>query len=77
MSRDSNSHEVEDLLNSVVHHSTCETCLGYPKRENAKTLVGNLEGAVEKAANVYRSNPTLKSRMILAIENLVSEAEQL
>ena len=51
MSRDSNSHEVEDLLNSVVHHSTCETCLGYPKRENAKIA---LEAYITSKVNEAR-----------------------
>jgi hypothetical protein len=43
------------------------------QRKVAKSLVGHLEGAVEKAANVYRQDPTLKSRMILAIENIIAE----
>lgn len=41
----------------------------------AKNLVGKLEGTVEKAVETYRQNPTLKSKMILAIENIIKEAE--
>ena len=39
----------------------------------AKNLVGKLEGSVEKAADVLRQNPTMKSRMILAVENIINE----
>ncbi len=39
----------------------------------AKNLVGKMEGSVEKAVEVLRQNPTLKSRMILAVENIINE----
>lgn len=43
------------------------------QRKVAKSLVGKLEGAVEKAANSLRQDPRLKAEMILAIENIVNE----
>jgi dihydroneopterin aldolase len=41
----------------------------------AKNLVGKLEGHVEKAVEVLRNDPTLRARMIIAIENIVKESE--
>jgi hypothetical protein len=41
------------------------------KHKIAKSLVGKLEGAVEKAADKLRQDPTLRARMILAIEELI------
>lgn len=43
------------------------------KHKVAKNLVGKLEGEVEKAVAVLRQDPTLRSRMILAIEKIVNE----
>jgi hypothetical protein len=45
------------------------------KHKVAKTLVSKLSGSVEKAVNTLRSNPILRSQMILAIEAIVKEAE--
>jgi hypothetical protein len=43
------------------------------QRKVEKNLVGKLEGSVEKAADALRQNPAMKSRMILAVENIVNE----
>lgn len=43
------------------------------QRKVAKNLVGLLEGQVEKAANALKQDPAMKSRMILAIEKIVTE----
>lgn len=43
------------------------------QRKVAKNLVGMLEGRVENAANTLKNDPLMKSRMILAIENIVNE----
>lgn len=40
----------------------------------AKTMVGKLEGTVEKAVDVLRQDPTLRSQMILAIEKIINKA---
>lgn len=40
----------------------------------AKTIVGKLEGTVEKAVDKLKNEPTLKARMVLAIENIVNES---
>ena len=39
----------------------------------AKSLVGKLEGSVEKAVEVLRQDQAMRARMILAIENIVNE----
>lgn len=44
-------------------------------RKVAKSMVGKLEGTVEKAVDKLKNDPTLKARMIIAIENLIKEAE--
>ena len=75
--RDNITKILNDTLASVVANKDFSKVIKEEfQRKVAKNLVGNLEGAVEKAANVYRQDPTLKSRMILAIENLIKEGEQ-
>lgn len=44
-------------------------------RKVAKNLVAKLEGSVEKAVEILRQDATLRSRMILAIENIIKENE--
>lgn len=46
------------------------------QRKVAKNLVGMLEGQVSKASNALKQDPTMKSRMILAIENIINESTQ-
>ena len=41
------------------------------KHKVAKTLVGKLEGSVERAVNAINQDQTLRARMILAIEKLI------
>lgn len=43
-------------------------------RKVAKLLVAQLSGEVEKAVNAVRQDPTLKARMILAIEEIVNKS---
>lgn len=67
---------LNETLNGVIANPVFKKTVKEEfERKVAKSLVGHLEGAVEKAANVYRQDPTLKSRMILAIENIISKAE--
>lgn len=40
-------------------------------RKVAKFLVGSMEGQVKKATEVLKQDPTFKSRMILAVQNIV------
>ncbi len=41
----------------------------------AKNLVAKLEGAIEKNVNKFRQDPILNSKMILAIEGIINDAE--
>lgn len=43
------------------------------QRKVAKNLVGVLEGQVSKAVEILKQDPIMKSRMILAIENIITE----
>lgn len=43
------------------------------KHKVAKTLVGKMEGSVEKAADKLRNNPAMRARMIIAIEEMIKE----
>lgn len=64
---------LDDTLKSVIANPNFKKSVKEEfERKVAKTLVGYLEGAVGKAANVYRQNPTLKSKLILAIENIIN-----
>lgn len=46
-------------------------------RKVAKFLVGSLEGQVKRASEVLKQDPAFKSRMILAVQNIVdSELEK-
>ena len=75
--RGSITNTLNDTLASVVDDKEFSKVIKDEfRRKVAKNLVASLEGAVEKAANVYRQDPTLKSRMILAIENMIKEGEQ-
>lgn len=42
------------------------------QRKVAKSLVGKLEGSVEKAVEVLRQNPQMRAEMILAIEKIIT-----
>lgn len=42
----------------------------------AKILVSKLEGSVEKAVDTLRSDPTIRAKMVLAIESIVKELQQ-
>lgn len=47
-------------------------------RKVAKFLVGSMEGQVKRAVDVLKQDPTFKSRMILAVQNIVdSELEKI
>ncbi len=46
------------------------------KRKVAKTLVGKLEGEVDRAVAAIRNDQTIRARMILAIEKIVNEEKK-
>lgn len=42
----------------------------------AKTLVAKMEGSIDKAVTTLRSDPTIRAKMVLAIENIVKDASR-
>lgn len=42
----------------------------------ARCMVEHLASVVDKAVNAIRSDPTIKARMVLAIENIIEETKQ-
>ena len=66
-----------ECLDSVLASPEMRTTLLEEFRHKmAKKLVADLEGTVEKATNAYRQNPTLKARLVVAIENIITEEEK-
>lgn len=64
----------EDCLNTITQSKSFKEIV----REEfvhkvARSLVGKLEGTVEKTVNKLKNDPTLKAKMILAIENIINE----
>jgi dihydroneopterin aldolase len=45
------------------------------KHKVAKTMVGKLDGAVEKNIAKYRQDPATNAKMILAIEKIITETD--
>lgn len=63
---------VSRALDLVVKNKTFEKQIQEEfTRKVAKSLVGKLEGAVEKAVDKIRQDETLRARMILAIEKII------
>ena len=40
----------------------------------ARALVAKMEGSIDKAVTTLRSDPTLRAKMVLAIENIINDA---
>lgn len=71
-----NFDEVYDIMNkafkAVVRTEEFEkTILQEFEHKVAKMLVGQMSGHVEKAVNRVKQDPTLKAKMILAIESII------
>jgi len=77
-----NEEESRATLRKFVHD-----CLSFVKGDRAfekavkeefqhkvaKSMVGKLEGTVERAVDVLRQDPTLRAKMILAIEEIIKK----
>lgn len=75
-----NSDEIHGVMNkafkSVIRTKAFEdTILEEFERKVAKMLVGQLSGQVEKAVSKIKQDPTLKAKMILAIEDIIEGGE--
>lgn len=64
----------EDCLESTIKSSDFKQAIKDEfAHKVAKTMVGKLVGSIEKAVDKLSQDPTLKARMIIAIEKLVKE----
>lgn len=63
---------IEDSFSKVIMSAEFkETVNNAFNHKLARILVDKLEGAIEKRVNELRSDPTIKAKMIIAIENLI------
>ena len=63
-----------EALKSVVNNKKfAETVKQEFEHKVAKSLVGKLEGSVEKATEVLRQNPSFRAEMILVVEKMVKD----
>lgn len=53
-----------------------EACINAFHHKVAKLLVTKLEGSVEKTVNTLRQDPTIRAKMVLAIQGIVEESQQ-
>ncbi len=62
-----------DALSQIVNSKSFKAII-YEEftHKVAKNLVAKLEGSIEKATNELRQDPILKSKMILAIEDIIN-----
>lgn len=58
------------VLNNAVLRATIQEEF---QRKVAKTLVSELESSVAKAAGAIKSDPTLKARMILSLQQMIDQ----
>ena len=73
--------EFDDLLNDMFDAffkaaDVKAALLDEFKHKVAKTMVGKLDGAVEKSISKYRQDPATNARMILAIEKIITSTEE-
>lgn len=65
---------VNDMLLGSIHTEAFKKTL---KEEFihkvAKNLVSNLEGAVARAVDTIKQDPIIKSKMIIALENIIND----
>jgi len=66
--------KMDNALKSVIDNPEFEAVLKEEfNRKVAKTLLSSLEGAVEKSANAFKSDPTLKAKMVIAIQEIINK----
>jgi len=78
--RESIMGKMDAALKSVIENPDFKDALVEEfNRKVAKTLLSGLEGLVEKAANSFKQDPTIRAKMVMAIQAIIEkkEAEQL
>jgi hypothetical protein len=64
--------KLNDAFKSCLENPNFEKVLKEEfNRKVAKILLSSLEGSVEKAANVFKSDQTLRAKMIVAIQEIL------
>lgn len=65
---------VDEFLTESLGSSEFRTALKEEfNHKIAKTMVGKLEGSVEKAVEVLRQDQTLRAKMVVALDNIIKE----
>ncbi len=78
MAEEGNQRKLEEFVRSTLSFVNKDSAFKKEVREEfqrkvAKTMVGKLEGAVERAVDKIRQNETLRAEMILAIEKIIKK----
>ena len=74
--RESIMGKMDAALKSVIERPDFKAALVEEfNRKVAKTLLSGLEGLVEKAANSFKQDPTIKAKMIMAIQAIIEKKE--
>jgi predicted nucleotide-binding protein (sugar kinase/HSP70/actin superfamily) len=76
-----NHQSIVDKMNSAFSYALknpyFETTLKTEfNRKVAKSLLSGLEGTVEKAAAAFKQDPTIRSKMILAIQAIIEKSDE-
>lgn len=74
--RDSIIGKMDSALKAVIENPEFESVLKEEfNRKVAKTLLSGLEGTVEKAANAFKQDPTIRAKMVMAIQAIIEKKD--
>lgn len=74
--RESIMGKMDAALKSVIENPDFKAALVDEfNRKVAKTLLSGLEGLVEKSANAFKQDPTIKAKMVMAIQAIIEKKE--
>jgi len=65
----------EAISSAINSDDFKQAVLGAFNHKLAKVMVGQLEGGIEKAANALKNDPSMKARMVLAIETIIDSVK--
>lgn len=70
--RESIMNKMDSALKTVIENPDFKSALIEEfNRKVAKTLLSGLEGLVEKAANSFKQDPTIRAKMVMAIQSII------
>ena len=74
--RESIMGKMDAALKSVIEKPDFKAALIEEfNRKVAKTLLSGLEGLVEKSANSFKQDPTIRAKMVMAIQGIIENKE--